>query len=119
MKSIRFILLLCVLSFLAMALSCSNDNSTTPPNNTIIIRDDLYDPASLTVNVGTPVIWRHEGANQHTVTSGTPTVNPGTLYDSGTLTNGCGFQFTFNATGTFPYFCRVHGVAHTGTISVR
>lgn len=119
MKSIRLTLSICIFSILATVLSCTNDNSTTPPNNTIIIRDNLYDPATLTVNVGTPVVWRDEGSNQHTVTSGTPTVQPGALFDSGPLTNGGGFQFTFNASGTFPYFCRVHGVAHTGTITVR
>jgi len=118
MKSIRFVISICILSFLAMALSCSNDNSTSPPNNTVIIRDNLYDPATLTVNVGRPVVWRSEGTNQHTVTSGSPTVQPGVLFESGPLTNGGGFQFTFNAPGTFPYFCRIHGVAHTGTITV-
>ncbi len=103
-----------------MMLSCSNDNSTTtPPPNTVSIRDNLFDPATLTVAVGRVVVWRHEGTGTHTVTSGTPTVNPGTLFDSGPLTNGGGFQFTFNAPGTFPYFCRTHGVAQTGTIIVQ
>ncbi len=120
MKSIRLTLSICIFSILAMTLSCSNDNSTSPPpTNTVIIRDNLYDPAMLTVNVGRAVVWRHEGSNQHTVTSGSPTVQPGALFDSGPLTNGGGFQFTFSAPGTFPYFCRIHGVAHTGTITVR
>jgi plastocyanin len=120
MIPIRIIRLLAAFAVALVLLSCDNDNPTTPPaDNNITIGDNFFNPPTLTVAVGRPVVWRHEGATQHTVTSGSPTSNPGGLFDSGLISPGSGFQFTFNAPGTFPYFCRVHGVAMTGTITVQ
>jgi plastocyanin len=119
MKYQYCLLLLLILSF-GTLMSCNQDNSTTPPsNNTIAIKDNFFDPANITVAVGRPVIWRHQGTATHTVTSGTPTSNSGALFDSGALNPGGGFQFTFNSPGTYPYYCRVHGIAMTGTITVQ
>lgn len=101
-------------------VSCNNNNSNPPPsNNTVQIKDNFFDPPSLTIAVGRSVVWRHVGTSQHTVTSGTPTNNPGSLFDSGTLSNGGGFTFVFGQTGTYTYFCRVHGVNMMGTIVVQ
>ena len=104
-----------------MILGCGEDNSTGPQlsPNSVIIRDNLFDPPVITVVLGRTVVWRHQGSTSHTVTSGTPTSNPGTIFDSGILTAGEGFQFTPTNTGTYSYFCRVHGTAMTGTINVR
>ena len=99
--------------------SCKGDNSTgPPPENTVLIKDNFFDPGSLTITAGSTVVWRHQGQNSHTVTSGTPTQNPGALFDSGVLSNGGGFQFTFTTPGDYPYFDRVYGVAMTGIIHV-
>ncbi|HJZ12243.1 MAG TPA: plastocyanin/azurin family copper-binding protein [Acidobacteriota bacterium] len=120
MKLNRALRAISILVLMAGIFSCSGDNGTTPPtDNTVIIGDDFYNPQNLFISVGRTVVWRHEGATQHTVTSGSPTNNPGGLFDSGLINTGGGFQFTLNAPGTYPYFCRVHGVAHTGTITVQ
>ena len=120
MKKFYSASIIAILLGLALIYSCKSDNSTTPPpENTVAIKDNFFDPGSLTVAVGRTVVWRHQGSNQHTVTSGTPTTNPGAVFESGVLTNGGGFQFTFTTPGTYPYFCRVHGVAMTGTITVQ
>lgn len=67
------------------------------------IKDDFFDPASLTVQPGKTVVWAHEGANPHTVSA-----DDGS-FQSGTMFNGQTFQHTFTSVGTFSYFCQVHG----------
>ena len=114
MKKILYVLL-----FALLIISCKTDNTNPPANNTVTIKDDFFDPAEITVSVGRTIVWKSEGQHQHTVTSGTPTVNPGLLFDSGPINNGEGFTFSLNAPGTYQYFCRVHGINMSGTIIVQ
>ena len=86
---------------------------------TVSMRNNAYSPNSITVRVGTRVTWANNETAQipHTVTSGTPSA-PSAAFDSGTLNPGQTFQFTFSTPGTFAYFCRIHGAAMTGTLTV-
>lgn len=68
--------------------------------------------------MGTTVKWVWNGRNPHTVTSGSPGSNAGAIFDTPILNQGAVFEFRFMDTGTFPYFCRVHGAAMSGTITV-
>ena len=78
----------------------------------------MYNPKSITVHVGTAIKWTNNDSGiVHTVTSGTPGV-PSGMFDSGNLNSGQNFQFTFSSTGTFSYYCRIHGAAMTGTVTV-
>ena len=85
----------------------------------VSLQNIAYNPNAITIHVGTKVTWTNSemSAIPHTVTSGTPGAPSGSL-DSGTLNPGNSFQFTFNSTGTFAYFCRIHGAAMTGTVNV-
>lgn len=79
-----------------------------------------YAPKTLTVAVGTTVEWENEDSAGHTVTSGNPgDADFGTIFDSGfpLIKPGDSWEHTFDATGTFPYFCQVHPWM-TGTIVV-
>lgn len=118
MRKLRFFWIVAILLIIGGVFSCKNDTSTKPSENTVLIKDNFFDPGTLTITAGETVVWRHEGNNTHTVTSGTPTQNPGALFDSGALTSGGGFQFTFTTPGTYAYFDRVYGIAMTGTIIV-
>jgi plastocyanin len=62
-----------------------------------------FDPAVITVTVGTTVVWTNKDNVSHTVTSDTG------LFDSGLLANAGTFSFTFAQAGTYPYYCRPHG----------
>ena len=105
-----------------LLLSCGDDDNPTmdpSPNNMVVaVRDDFFDPATLTVPAGTTVDWRSQANNPHTVTSGSANAITG-MFDSPQLNNGQSFQFTFPQAGTFPYFCRVHGQMMSGTIVVQ
>jgi plastocyanin len=77
-------------------------------------------------------MWVWDGS-PHTVTSGSPGAADGkfcslpagtavtaaacnsTSYAQGT---GATYSFTFTSSGTFPYFCEVHGAMMTGSVVV-
>jgi plastocyanin len=85
----------------------------------ISIGDNFFSPSNLTVSVGDTVQWVNNGNVVHTTTSGTPSSNPGQLFDSGNLSRGETFSFRFTAPGSFQYFCRIHGISMSGTITVQ
>lgn len=78
----------------------------------VTINGFAFMPATMTVPVGTRVVWMNQQPGvPHTVTSDTG------VWDSGTLGTGATFAFTFNQPGTFPYHCNIHPNMH-GTITV-
>ena len=84
----------------------------------VSIEDNFFTPANITVPAGTMVVWTDNGNNPHTVTSGTVGA-PSGLFDSGTLSAGNKFSFTFTKAGTFQYFCRFHGnIGMVGSVTV-
>ncbi len=95
--------------------------SSPPASGTVMvsIQNIAFNPNTITVRVGTTVMWMNNetSAIPHTVTSGTPSA-PSGMFDSGTLNPGQSFQFTFTTPGTFAYYCRIHGAAMTGTVTV-
>jgi len=73
-----------------------------------------YGVNPLVVAVGTPVTWTNTDAIAHTSTSDTG------VWDSGILSPGQSFTFTFAQAGTYPYHCAIHGAASmSGTIVVQ
>jgi plastocyanin len=71
------------------------------------VKDFFFDPGVINVNVGDTVEWENKGAVSHTSTSGSGCSSDG-KWDSGLIAPGGTFQFTFNQSGTFPYFCTPH-----------
>ncbi len=59
-------------------------------------------PPTVTVSVGTTVTWTNNDSVAHTVTTRE------TLFDSGTLSRGAAFSYTFEQSGTFEYYCKIH-----------
>lgn len=75
--------------------------------NAVTINDFQFAPASLTVPKGAAVTWTNQEDSLHTVTAGTPET-PSGLFDSGEIDTGVEFAFTFEAPGTYPFFCSRH-----------
>jgi plastocyanin len=71
----------------------------------IAIADNSFTPPTITVPVGTTLVWTHGGQRQHTVTAENGDFNSGTLEQNAT------FQHTFDQPGVYPYFCEIHGGA--------
>ena len=70
-----------------------------------------FDPASISVAVGTTVTWINNDTVPHTVTATDGSFN------SGNLNPGESFSFTFESAGTFDYICNYHPNM-TGTVIV-
>ncbi|HZN96756.1 MAG TPA: plastocyanin/azurin family copper-binding protein [Gemmatimonadales bacterium] len=76
-----------------------------PPSSDITVRNDFFDPGTLTVSAGTTVTWTWAaGATSHNVT---PVASQPT--GSGTSAAPHSYQFTFNTPGTYNYYCTLHG----------
>jgi plastocyanin len=70
-----------------------------------------FDPADITIAAGTTVRWTNNHSITHTSTS------DNAIWDSGDLTMGQSFLFTFESAGVFPYHCTYHPQM-LGTVTV-
>ena len=71
-------------------------------------------PGDLAVQVGTTVTWMNTDRDSHTTTS------DAAGWNSGTISPGRQFSFTFQTAGTFPYHCSFHpGMIGTVVVSAR
>jgi plastocyanin len=67
-----------------------------------------YSPASVTINLGDTVEWKNVDTAAHTVTGGSPSDGPSGVFDSSLIMAGASFENTFDAAGSYDYFCMVH-----------
>jgi len=70
-----------------------------------------FDPAVLSIEEGMTVKWTNNHTIPHTSTS------DDAIWDSGSLSPGAAFSYTFDSLGTFPYHCTFHPTM-LGTITV-
>lgn len=76
------------------------------PDTVIVLVDNFaFSPGVVTVQKGSTVVWINKETAKHTVTADDE------LFNSETMSVGVSFSFTFNETGTFPYYCKFHGDA--------
>ena len=73
----------------------------------------FYSPASLTVSLGTTVMWYNRGSLIHTVTSSSYYSGP----NSPNLAPKASYSFTFNTAGNYSYYCSIHPWIH-GVVTV-
>ena len=77
----------------------------------VTISNFAFSPEKLTVEAGTTVTWTNQDGAPHNVTS---TDGPGvdaattSTFDSGSLSQGDTFSFTFDKPGTYYYECTIH-----------
>ena len=62
-----------------------------------------FNPVTMTIRVGTTVIWKNMSSVPHTITS-----DDGQTFDSGNILPGSTYRFTFTTSGSFPYHCNIH-----------
>jgi plastocyanin len=70
-----------------------------------------FQPSTITVPMGSTVVWTNTDPVTHTITSSRG------LFDSGDLPTGQSFVYTFNSTGTFNYYDKYYP-SLTGTVIV-
>ena len=71
-------------------------------NVEVAIAGFAFDPASLTIKVGTTIKWTNQDTAPHTVTADDKS------WGSGDLNKGDSFSYTFNQAGSYAYHCGVH-----------
>lgn len=89
-------------------LSCSE---ALGPNGEklVTVEDNDFDPAAKTVAVGETVLWQWKGSAGHNVTW----VTSSGAGNSATQSSGT-YSRTFDAPGTYDYYCTIHGTATSG-----
>jgi plastocyanin len=73
---------------------------SAPTLETVSIKNFAFNPASLSVAVGSTVTWINNDSPVHSIKSN--------IFNSPDLDTGQTFSFTFNQTGTFNYSCGIH-----------
>ena len=89
----------------------TTETAAAPSEMQIIIANDTFQPNKTTIKVGGTVTWINNDGYAHTVAS-----NSG-VFNSGIITNGGQFSFTFNTEGVYDYICEIHPNMK-GTITV-
>lgn len=114
--------------------ACGGDGAVPvtrdPSSVRVTIEAIAFEPSELQVAPGERVVWTNEDESvEHTITSGKPgdrgvpglsdekPDRPDGVFDGTVADAGDTFAFTFEESGTFTYFCRVHPVM-TGTVTV-
>jgi plastocyanin len=78
-------------------------------NASVAIVDYAFQPSDVTISVGESVTWMNRGTATHTVS--------GDGFDSGNLTTGKTYMYTFSQAGSFQYQCNIHTYMK-GTVTV-
>jgi len=90
----------------------SSGGGLDPNAQNVSIQGMAFTPATVTVAIGTKIVWTNMDTDAHTVTS-----DDGTSFNSGNISSGGTFNFTPTQTGSFPYHCSIHP-SMTGTVQV-
>lgn len=89
-------------------------------SNTVTVRNNRFDPAATTVNVGTTVTWAWDSCTDDGY-GGSTCADHSVSFDggpsSGRRSSGT-YSLQFNTAGTFNYRCSQHA-AMTGSVTVR
>lgn len=84
--------------------------SSPPPRQTVDVRNYAFSPRNITVPIGTTVTWVQDDGTLHTVTDAG-------IFDSGVLSRGQRFSYTFRIPGTYHYDGTIHpGMAGSVTV---
>jgi plastocyanin len=91
----------------------------------ITIKLIAFTPADVQLTAGGTVTWRQDDVATHTVTSGrveqsggTATAEPDGRFDSGNISKGQTFEFSFPEPGQYPFFCAIHPATMSGLVTV-
>lgn len=85
------------------AISPANTVAITPNSSgvySVSIKNFAFNPAVLNIEAGKTVTWTNNDSVSHPIS--------GSGFESGDLTNGQSYSYTFTSAGTYDYICSVH-----------
>ena len=95
----------------ASASATAADSPAPQGGTAVAITDFKFNPAALTVPVGTAVTWTNQDEEPHTIAA-----KDGSFHSPGMDTHGT-YSFTFTTPGSYDYICSIHPFM-TGTVVV-
>jgi plastocyanin len=93
-----------VMAMVLLAASSSVSANAEPSAETAAVKIDnfVFGPQTLTVPVGTTVVWTNSDDIPHT------SVSTDGVFKSKVLDTDEKFSYTFTKPGTYPYYCTIH-----------
>jgi plastocyanin len=114
-----------VLALMGLVAGCAGDDATETTSEAtttttgalgepgeVVMENFAFQPAEITVEVGSEVTWTNQDGVTHTATSDDE------IWNSGNLASGGSFSQTFEEPGTYTYFCQIHPGRMQGTVVV-
>ncbi|OLB73372.1 MAG: hypothetical protein AUI14_26370 [Actinobacteria bacterium 13_2_20CM_2_71_6] len=86
----------------SMSMSAPAATGSATGDGAVSIQGFAFAPATITVKVGTTVIWQNADGEPHTVTARDKS------FASATLNTGGTYRFTFTRPGRYEYLCTIH-----------
>ena len=108
--------------------SPSNQPSNNPPTNNppsgtnVNVRNNSFSPGTLNLTAGQTATWTWDSCSNDPYGGGNTCISHDIVFDDGTTSGSKSegsYNRTFNAKGTFPYHCSIHGTAMSGTVVVQ
>ncbi len=81
---------------------CKKTEIGTPGENEVFLLYKTFTPTQLTIKKGTTVTFTNKDNANHSVTANNH------LFDSGKITSGTSYTYTFNDVGSYFYSCNYH-----------
>jgi plastocyanin len=104
MKSttLRRVLLVALGAATILTASAEFSVAQAQQSDTVMIKDFMFSPMSMTVKVGSTLTWKNLDDEPHTV------VNDAGLFRSAALDQNDTFQYKFDKPGVYKIFCGIH-----------
>lgn len=92
------------------------DTTPSPPGPAVTVQalDNSFRPETVTVSVGTEVLFDNRGRNDHNVLPSDGGDEWGVQVEE--FRPGDQYTVTFDEPGEYPYYCSIHGTADVGMI---
>ena len=88
------------------AQASSSQVKTVFGDTQVYMRHDLFSPMRIQVVLGTTVTWTNQDTVSHNVTIAPVVMSSSNNWESGLLSPGQSFSYTFTSQGTFQYHCQ-------------
>ena len=98
----------------AAALPSAGATSSKPKQRQVSLKDDFFDPKSITVKKGTKVVWTWRGSERHNLA----VAKGPSSFRAGTRRKGT-FKHTFKKKGTYSIVCTIHAPDMHMTVKVK
>ncbi len=117
-RIIPFFIFICLTLLLIYGCGNKKEPKNIQGKDEVWIKNVSFIPDTLNIPVGTTVTWVNQDSIAHTVTSA-DTSNSKILFNSGSIGMHETFNHTFDSSGIYHYYCRIHSKRMNGIVIVQ